>query len=232
MGEDRYQQEYECSFGAALVGSYYGKQIQKAEDDKRITNVPYDKAVPVTPYWDLGIGDTTAIWCIQEVGREYHAIDYIEMSGCGLDYFAKELQKKPYVYDELVLPHDAAARELGTGKSREETLRELWPGIRTRILPRQDLEDGIHSVRMIFDKVWFDKERCARGLSSLRAYEKKWDEKNKIMSVKPLHNWASHGADAFRTFAMGVRSPERRMVGKDLPRVADSGYDIFNFGGD
>jgi phage terminase large subunit len=231
MGEDLFEQEYLCSFGAALTGAYYGKQIQKAEDSKRITSVPYDKAIPVEAYFDLGVGDSTAIWFVQIVGKEYHLIDYMENSGEGLDWYVKEMKNKPYIYSELILPHDAAARELGTGKSREETLREYWPGVRTRILERHDLEDGIHAVRMILDHCWFDAEKCARGISALRAYQKKWDEKNKIMSTKPLHDWASHGADAFRYFALGNKGLVSRKSVRDLPSSADSTYDIFNFSG-
>lgn len=234
MSEEEYEQEYECSFGAALIGSYYGKQIKKAEDDKppRITRVGYDRAVPVITCWDLGIGDTTAIWFIQQIAREYHIIDHLEANGAGLDYFVKELKAKEYIYDEHILPHDAGARELGTGKTREETLKDYWPGIRTKILPRHDVDDGIHAVRMLFDKCWFDAEKCKRGLDALRSYEKKWDAKQKIFSVKPLHNWASHSADAFRTFAMGVEPMERRDARKNLPDKADTEYDIWNAGGD
>lgn len=232
MSEEEYEQEFECSFGAALIGAYYGKQIKKAEEEKRICRVPYDRAVPVETYWDLGIGDTTTVWFVQVVGREYHIIDYIESSGAGLDWYVKQLKEREYIYYEHVFPHDAGARELGTGKTREEVFRDFWPGVRTRILERQDVDDGIHAARMLFDRCWFDAERCKRGIEALRAYEKKWDSKNKIFTAKPLHNWASHGADGFRTFAMGVRGPERRRLIHDLPDVADSSYDIFNAGGD
>ncbi len=231
MTEEEYDQEYECSFGAALIGAYYAKNLKKADEDKRITRVPYDKAIPVEAFWDLGIGDSTAIWFLQMVGREYHVIDYLESSGVGLDWYVKEMQNRGYIYSELVLPHDAAARELGTGKTREETLKELWGNIKTRILPRHEIDDGIHAARMIMDKCWFDAEKCKRGLDCLRAYERKWDTRNNIFTAKPLHNWASHGADAFRTLAMGVKGPERRNNGRDLPSTADSSYDIFNFGG-
>jgi phage terminase large subunit len=230
MTEEEYEQEYECSFGAALIGAYYAKQIKKAEDEKRISRVAYDKAVPVSTFWDLGIGDTTAIWFVQAVGREYHVIDFLESSGVGLDWYVKQLKDKEYIYDEHVLPHDAAARELGSGKSRQETLAGYGLG-RMRILERHDVDDGIHASRMIFDKCWFDDQKCKRGLDALRAYERKWDSKNNIFSAKPLHNWASHPADAFRTFAMGCRGPGLRNYGRDLPRSADSDYDMFNVHG-
>lgn len=230
MSEDDYEQEFECSFGAALKGAYYGKQVAEAEKEKRITKVVYDKAVPVGTAWDLGIGDTTSIWFFQVVGREYHILEHIVMSGVGLEWYVKELRNKPYIYDEHILPHDAEARELGTGKTRVEMLRDFGLG-RIRVLPRSDVDDGIHAARMLFNKCWFDAEKCRTGLDALRAYERKWDEKNKIFTAKPLHNWASHPADAFRYFAMGVRSPERRAGINDLQRQAETDYDIFNYSG-
>lgn len=204
-----YEQEYECSFTAALTGSYYGKLIEEAEKDGRITNVAYDPALPVDTFWDLGIGDTTAIWFLQQLGVQYRLIDYIEQSGVGLDWYVRELQRRQYVYRDHTLPHDAAARELGTGKSRQET---LWGyGLRqTIIMPRHRVEDGINAGRMLIPKCWFDRVKCERGLAALRNYQKKWDAKNQIWSDKPLHDWASNGADAFRVLAMGNRPEGRR----------------------
>lgn len=225
MSEEEYEQEFECSFGAALIGSYYAKQMQRATDEKRITQVPYDRAVCVDTFWDLGIGDTTAIWFAQVVGKEYHIIDHLEASGAGLEWYVKQIKDKPYIYGEHVVPHDAAARELGTGKTRVETLQNYGLG-RIRVLERaQDVDDEIHACRMILDKCWFDSIKCERGLKSLKNYERKWDAKQKIFSAKPLHNWASHSADAFRVFAMGVRGPGGREVA--LPKQADNDYDIF-----
>lgn len=224
MSEPDYEQEYECSFLAANVGSYYGKIIEQAEKDKRITNVPYDPAVPVITSWDLGIGDTTAIWFLQQVGKEHHAIDYYEMSGKGLDHFVKILKEKDYLYEEHLLPHDAAAKELGTGKTRQETLRTL--GLKnSRIIKRQTIDDGISAARMLLPKVWFDKVKCARGLEALKNYQKKWDSKNNIFSDTPLHNWASNGADSFRYYALGYRDLTRSR--QELPNTSKYQFDIF-----
>ncbi len=211
------------------MGAYYAKYISRAEEAKppRITRVAYDSAVAVDTYWDLGIGDTTAIWFIQPIFREYHVIDHLEMSGVGLDWYVKQLKDKEYIFNNHYLPHDAAARELGTGKTRQEQLRDYKLG-RTYILEKHNVDDGINAVRMILDKCWFDKEKCKRGLDSLRAYSKKWDAKNKIMSDAPLHNWASHSADAFRTFAMGNKGLGRRVEDKNLQRIAETDYDMFN----
>lgn len=201
MTDEEYEQEYECSFAAALMGAYYGKYLNELEKKGQITNkVGYDPALTVSTYWDLGISDTTAIWFIQTVGKEVHVIDYLEEAGKGLEHYAKELKNKGYVYEEHFIPHDGAARELGTGKSRQETLRDF--GIRTTIVPRQSVADGIHAVRMTLPLCWFNPTTCGKGLAALKNYQRKWDAKNKMFLDKPLHDWSSNGADAFRMFGL------------------------------
>lgn len=205
MTESEYAQEYECSFSAALVGAYYGKEMEQAQDQGRIGEISYDPALPTYTAWDLGIDDTTAIWIVQKLrNREVRVIDYIEQSGVGLDWYIKELHKKPYSYEQHLLPHDAAARELGTGKTREEMLRTKGLGARTKVVPRQSVEDGINAVRLLLPKCHFHSVKCARGIEALKNYERAWDSKNKIFQARPKHNWASHGSDAFRTLAMGL----------------------------
>jgi hypothetical protein len=225
MSEEEYEQEFECSFSAALVGAYYGKYIERLEKENRITNVPYDPAVPVHTFWDLGIGDATAIWFAQQVGQEIHLIDYLENSGVGLEWYANALKKKPYVYGDHGLPHDAAAKDLSTGKTRMQTLSTL--GIRGFIIPRQAVEDGIHAARMLLPKCWFDITNCAKGVNALRNYQKKWDPKNKIYSSKPLHDWSSHAADAFRYLALGLKEDYQRLDKMKLPREANMDFDLF-----
>jgi phage terminase large subunit len=229
MSEAEYDQEYECSFSAALVGAYYGKEIEKMENENRISRVPYDPAVPVITGWDLGISDTTTIWFAQLVGRSVQIIDYLESSGAGLDYYAKEVLsvRNKYRYEEHLLPHDAAARDLSTGKTRVETMRSL--GFKNvRVVPKLDVEDGINAVRMMLGKTWIDAESCKRGIDALKNYERKWDNKNKIYQARPLHNWASHGADGFRTLAVGLddNRPSKEDQRK-LPRMSQNSYNIF-----
>lgn len=227
MTEESYLQEYECDFGAALIGAYYGKDMKKAREEGRITtNVPYEKGYTVYTAWDLGIDDHTAIWFLQFVGREIRVIDYIEESGQDLAHYVNEIKNKEYVYEEHILPHDAGARELGTGVTRQETLRNLGLG-RTRVLPRQKVEDGIHAVRMILSKCWFNEQKCALGIKALENYERKWDSKYRVFLQRPLHNWASHGADAFRTFAMAGKTESNVMQTRELPKKCNSEYDIF-----
>jgi hypothetical protein len=206
MSEEQYAQEFECSFDAAVMGAYYGRLLAVAEREGRIATVPWEPAVPVHTAWDLGIGDSTAIWFCQRVARETRLIDYYESSGVGLDHYARALAERPYVYGEHLLPHDAAVRELGSGKSRVETLTSL--GIRPRVLPAMRIEDGINAVRNLLPQCWFDAGRCARGLEALRQYRRDWDERARAFRPRPLHDWTSHGADAFRYLAQGLRADD------------------------
>jgi phage terminase large subunit len=199
-------QEYYVSFDAPVVGAYFGKQMMDADRDKRITRVPWEADVPVDTFWDLGMNDTTAIWFVQTVGRELRIIDYLENSGEGLTFYAKELGKKPYVYGRHFAPHDIEVRELGSGVSRRDTAAKL--GINFRVVPRMKMkEDGIDAARKILPRCWFDEVKCERGINALRSYEKEFDEKNKTYKDHPLHNWASNGADAFQQFGIAYQPP-------------------------
>lgn len=202
-GEDLFNQEYYCSFESAIRGAYYRNEMKAATD--RIGNVPYDKAVPVHTSWDIGVGDSTAIWFWQFVGQERHLIDYEEASGVGVDAYVKILKNKPYIYGQHVFPHDVKAREWGNdGRSRVDTLKGL--GIEAKVLPIHKVDDGIQKVRQIFDQCWFDKTRCERGLDALKNYRREWDEVTKVYKRKPEHDWTSHGADSFRYGAMGLEN--------------------------
>lgn len=204
MGEDRYAQEFLCSFEAAIQGAYYAQEMKKAKTEDRITSVPYDPAASVITSFDLGIGDSTAIWFAQFVGQEIHLIDYYENSGVGLDHYAKVLNEKGYNYETHILPHDVRVKELGTGKSRLETLDNL--GIRNiEIAPRLSVDDGIQASRSMLNKCWFDEKKCERGIEALLQYRREFDEKLKSWRGRPLHDWTSHGADSFRYLAIGYR---------------------------
>ena len=204
MGEDRFAQEFMCSFEAAIQGAYYAQEMKTAKTENRITSVPYDPATSVITSFDLGIGDSTAIWFAQFVGQEIHLIDYYENSGVGLDHYAKILHEKGYHYEAHILPHDVRVKELGTGKSRLETLDSL--GIyNIEIAPRLSIDDGIQATRSLLNRCWFDQEKCERGIEALLQYRREFDEKLKSWRGRPLHDWTSHGADSFRYLAVGYR---------------------------
>ena len=204
MSEELIQQEYYCSFEGVQFGAYYGKQLQQAESDGRIGKVSYETELGVETWWDLGIGDSTTIWFTQSVGREVRVIDYYEASGEGLPHYAKVLQSKPYIYSKHNAPHDIEVRELGSGRSRKEIAQSL--GIVFQVVPNVSVEDGIEAARAILSRCWFDREKCERGLNALASYHKSWDDKLKTWKSFPQHDWASHGADAFRYLAVGHKT--------------------------
>ena len=208
MQEDEFRQELCCSFDAPNSGTYYGALMQQAEAEGRITSVPHEPGLRVWTAWDLGVDDSTAIWFVQiSRGGEWRFIDYIEDSGAGLDHYARLLSQRPYVYEMHILPHDAAVRELGSGRSRIETLHEL--GVRpTRIVRQHSVADGINAVRMVLPRAWFDAAKCAAGIRALRNYRREWNENAQTWRASPVHDHASHGADAARYVALGVREEQ------------------------
>ena len=224
MSSEEYDQEFECSFFGSNVGSYYAAEMAFLAKENRIGRVPYDSAVPVQTAWDLGISDYMAVWFYQRVFKEIHFINYLQVEGMGFPELAKMLKEKPYLYGAHFMPHDAAARELGTGKSRQETAQAL--GIKPVVIaPKLTVQDGIDATRSLIKRSWFDQDKCAEGLDCLREYRKQWDAKNGVFRPTPVHNEYSHGADAIRTGA--VTLDMHREVDKTLPRKAKTDYDIF-----
>lgn len=200
MSAEQYAQELECSWTSSVPGSYYGRLMDEADRDGRITSVPYDSHAKTYSAWDLGIGDSTSIWVMQICGKEHHAIDFYEASGEPLAHYAAWLKSNGYPYEAHALPHDAAARELQTGKSRVEALLAL--GIRATVLPPTRVEDGIEEVRRLLPMTWFDVRKCSAGINALRNYRSDYDDKHATLRRTPLHDWSSHAADAFRQYAM------------------------------
>jgi phage terminase large subunit len=218
-----YMQEYYVSFDAPVEGAYYGRQMMQAEQDKRIAAVPWEPSLPVDTFWDLGVDDSTTIWFAQTVGKEIRIIDYVENTGEGLTFYAKELRARPYVYGTHYMPHDVEVRELSTGKSRREFARSI--GINPiKIVPKLSIEEGIEAARNIISKCWFDRDKCERGINALTSYHKEFDEKNKVYKNHPLHDWASHAADAFRYFALAYRPPAPPPVFEEEQLFDDNGF--------
>ena len=212
MTPEQYRQEYEGSFDASVIGAYYAPDIELAEAESRIGRVPHDRSADVFAAWDLGIGDATAIWLFQIVGQEWHWLGFCENSGKGLDHYVDWIRALPHPVHRHFLPHDASARELQTGKSRLQFLEGR--GLICEIVPRHAVDDGINAVRTRLNRMWFDAEGCRRGLDCLRMYRAEFDHRHLVLKSMPLHDWASHGADAFRIGVMGAE--ERKPVLHDL----------------
>jgi hypothetical protein len=216
MPADEFAREMLCSFDAPLEGAYYQDALNALQTAQRVARVPPDLNASVFTGWDLGISDFQCIWLGQMAGREVHWIDYIEDRGKKLSHYVDELSKRAekggFSYRAHLLPHDVAARELATGKSRLAELSELLDAPVIAV-PRHDPADGIAAVRGVLGVSWFDETKCRRGLARLRSYRRG-------KTGTPVHDDASHGADAFRTACVGLpmisglqrRGPLRRRI--------------------
>jgi hypothetical protein len=204
MTPEQYAQEFECAFDVPALGAIYAPELAQARSDARIGRVPYDGSALVHTAWDLGVGDSTAIWFYQNVQNEIHLIDYAEDSGKPITHYLGLLASKRYVYGKHYVPHDAAGRELGTGKSIAEMMRAQ--GTEPVVLKRENVETGINAARVLFARCWFDADACAVGLDALMNYRRDFNDKLGEFKNTPVHDWASHGADAFRYLAMSAES--------------------------
>lgn len=217
MTQDEFDQEWYLSADAAIQGAWFGKEMGAAKKAGRITRVPYDATLRVDTDWDLGIDDNMSIWFSQSLrSGEIRLIDYYENSGEGFGHYIKVLREKPYVYGKHYPPHDIAVRELGTGKSRKETAAGL--GLRFEDpLSALDLMDGIEAARLILARCWFDETHAARGIECLRQYRKSFNARINEFTGAPVHNWASHGADAFRGLAVRHQTPVEARARENSP---------------
>ena len=202
MSEEVAMQEYYVSFDRGVEGSYYGRILDRMRNEERICRVPYDHRSPVDTYWDCGYGDSTAIVFGQHVGAEFRVIDYYESNGEALAHYIKHLQSKDYVYGTHYLPHDAGSGSLQTGHSIQKSAAEL--GLKSTVLPRDDLEVGIDMTRGLLGRCYIDATKCKQLIKCLENYRKRYNEATNSYSQTPIHDWASHGSDAMRYCAMSI----------------------------
>ena len=209
MSDAQYAQEYECSFQAAVIGSYYGEMMVAVEEEGRIAPHLYDPALEVHTAWDLGVGDDTVIIFYQQAANEIRIIDYYAANGWGLDHYARVLREKPYIYaGGNHFPHDVDIRTLAGGeiaRTRKQTLEGL--GVPVLIVPKWSLEDGINAVRRVFPRLWFDSDTTQPLIKACRLYRRDWDDVRKTFVERPRHDEYSHPADALRMLAISVADP-------------------------
>lgn len=205
MSEDMIQQEYYCSFTLGIEGSYYAKYVDEARKDDRIGTIPWDQHKRVYTATDIGYGDSTSIVFYQICGQEIHVIDYYENQGESMSHYARVLSRKPYLYADHFAPHDIDSHSFSTGLSGKEVAAEL--GINFIALPTRKIsvDNGIEAVRGIFNRIWIDKDKCKRLIKCLENYRKEYDLINNVYKFRPLHDWSSHGADAFRYMAIAIK---------------------------
>lgn len=221
--KDLYQHIWEGDCLSNRDGAYYAKYI----NDAQVLPILPEPSIPVITSWDLGMADSTAIWFIQPFLQEFRVIHSYENSGEGLQHYVNYLHdyraKSGIVYGDHFAPHDVRVRELGPGRSRLATARKL--GINFKIAPLGSIEDGIHSVRQIIPRCWFNSSDggCQDGLRAIRRYRKEFDERLGVYKSNPLHDWSSHYADSLRYFAVSYR--EKRTA--RAPAIADMGWSAF-----
>lgn len=199
-----------------IEGAYYIKQMNLAARDGRLCTVPFETSLRTYTFWDLGISDAMSIWTMQVLNNELRLVDYYENTGEGLAHYINYLHDMRDMYNVTFTahyaPHDIAVRELSTGVSREVTARKMGINF-IKVKRSNSISSGIEAARNILGRMWFDAERCKVGIKSLKNYRKEFDEKLNRFKDQPLHDWSSHGADAFRTLAMawgGITKEENR----------------------
>lgn len=223
MTQDEYDQEWFLSADAAIKGAWFIKEMATARTQGRITRVPIDASLPVDTDWDLGINDAMSIWFSQSLrSGEVRLVDYYEATGEGFPHYVRVLSEKReagnFVYGKHYPPHDIKVRELGSGKSRKEIAAGLGLKFEEPVDPAPSFEDGISAARMLIGQCWFDEQRCAKGIECLRQYRKSFNTRLDEFTGTPVHNWASHGADAFRTLAVRYKRPgDRRPAPPQTP---------------
>ena len=202
MSEDLIQQEYYCSFDMGVEGAFYSKYLDKIKIRGQVGQVAWEPGFKVHTAWDLGVRDSTSIIFFQCIGTSVRLIDYYEKSKEGLEHYVNVIESKPYLYGKHIAPHDIKVREFGSGITRIEKARQL--GIRFTIAEDIGLFDGIEAVRSSFSKMWIDETQCAPLLKCLENYRQEYDAKKQTYKTQPLHNWASHGADALRYLCVSL----------------------------
>jgi len=217
MSANQYEQEFLCSFEAAILGAYYGQEMRRLTDLGQITTVEYDPLFKVNTAWDLGYSDSTSIWFFQVIHGEIRVLEYFEAHGQAVPFYAGFINSKDYEYDTHYLPHDARAKTMASGgKSTIEQLSDKIPLESLKIVPNLSVQDGIQATRMALTRAWFDLEKCEQGIECLRQYQREYDDDKKMFRDKPRHDWASHGADAFRMLAVAWREQEK-IKAVDMP---------------
>lgn len=225
--EEEIQQEYYVSFEGAVTGSIYGDLMKKVREENRIREVTYNQRYPVIVSMDLGVNDDTVLWFFQEIGGNIHVIDFYRNSGLGISHYAKVLHSKPYVYGDVIGPWDLEIRVQGAeAKTRKQIFREL--GIKVRATKKLGRNDGIEAVRKIFSRLIFDEAKCQDGIAGLDAYRREYDSYRRI-SGPPIHDWASHIADAMRVYAMGRKENDSTfgLTKKKSFHISQDGWNPF-----
>jgi len=212
MSSNQYEQEFLCSFEAAIIGAYYGQELRRITDLERITTVDYDPMFPCHTVWDLGFNDSTSIIWFQVVYGEIRVLDHHSSNGQAIPFYLGLLEQKEaefgYKYGIHWLPHDARAKTFASnGKSTIEQISTKIDTKHLKIVPNLSIQDGIQASRLALTRAWFDN-KCEDLIECLRQYQREWDDDKKVFRDRPKHDWTSHSADAFRYLSIVWKEEE------------------------
>jgi hypothetical protein len=220
MSDDLISQEYYTSFQYGVEGAYYAKYLDKLRLNNQIGSVPWESALRVNTAWDIGVRDSTSIIFYQIAGMTIRIIDYYETSKQGLEHYVNVVNSKPYTYGKHFGPHDLAVTEWGSGISRIEKAKDLGLKFEVQegrsVVPNVSVEDGIECVRSNFSKMWIDEINCKQLIKALENYRQEFDIKRQVYKPQPLHNFASHGADALRYMCLSLPKTRDGLTAKEL----------------
>lgn len=226
-GERFFQQEYEVNFNAAIIGSYYAREMMDVQSEGRVDPELEAVDAPVHTAWDIGVSDATTIWFFQVVAGQVYVLDCYSNNGQGVEHYADLVKERRESHGWMrgadFVPHDAKVKEWGTGKTRVETMLGL--GLNPQVVPMATLMDGIQAVRLTLPRCVFH-DRCADGIEALENYRKEWDEERRTFKDRPLHDWASHYSDAFRYLAMAWKTAPREPLPAQVVRTPPTEYHI------
>lgn len=207
IGHAKFEQEYYCSWTAAIVGAFYARELSAVRNEGRLCRVEAIPGIPVHTSWDLGVSDDTALWHFQVAGPQILILGCHAQSGVGLDYYDSYMRqtyaREGWMKGIDFVPHDARQREWASGRGRMETMIAM--GFTPELVPNVGLMDGINAARRTLPLCVFDSGTEMTGFSALESYKRKWDDAKKAYSLYPEHDWASHYADSFRYLALSWR---------------------------
>jgi phage terminase large subunit len=222
IGRAQFEQEYLCSFNAAILGAFYAREMLAVRNEGRIKDIVPHPRYPVHTAWDIGVRDDTSIWWFQVYGGRIYILDCYTANGAGVDHYADICHSKPYKRGVDFVPHDAKVKEWGTGRTRVETMRLL--GLNPQLVHMATKLDGINAVRRTLPLCVFHPRCEDTGISALEQYRREWDDERKTFKPTEVHDWTSHLADAFRYLAMAWRSAPMEDAEKPKPQPTGTVY--------
>jgi hypothetical protein len=203
LGRAQFEQEYECSFNAAILGAFYAREMLAVRQQGRLDEIKPVPGLPVHRAWDIGVRDSTAIWWFQVVGRRVHVLDYYAAHGVGVQHYAEVIEQRGYSPGTDFVPHDARVKEWGTDRTRVETMLAL--GLKPRVVPRSSDADGHQAIRSTLPHCVFHPRTEEQGMAALESYRREWDDNLKTFKASAVHDWSSHGSKAFQYLSQAWR---------------------------